>query len=165
MRQNGVWGGQLEIMAASDAFRIVLEIHSKLYRQNQSKPNQPLYKSFLIGQEYAATKSSSLPETVHLLHISQVHYRLLLPLNHYPKKKVDAFFDKSKTGMLFRQFLNTKLGLFELETGCEGNCLFQCLAFAIYKNINRHGEIRKRVLEQMVQNKSKYLPFMDETLK
>lgn len=151
MSRLGVWGGEPELQAAAECYRIQLVVHSKSYFKTNHQ---------YTGRVYRPAAGQDPTRTIHLFHVSQSHYRLLEPCNNQSVSQQQTQpYDTSVTGKQFSQYLKTEHHLCEVETGAGGNCLFSCLSRGLGWGRSNHHKVRKDIVAYMRSNYQRFEQF------
>lgn len=156
MAHIGVWGGETEIKAASELYSRRIVVHSKAMYSRTT--NQYFPQTYLPRMSQANSS-----QTIHLLHLLNMHYRLLVPCNQANSGSTTdpAPYDRSIQGIQFSQYLRTRYNLCEIELGQDGNCLFRCIARALGPNVS-HRRVRREVVAHIKHNIPYYEPFISD---
>jgi len=129
MKQDGEWGGEVEIVAAANVYNRIIYVHSQ--SSNNVTVNQPISN----GHYHTA---------IHLLHDGN-HYKILVPKNENPQCTEDLPY----------QIDNKSWCVFD-PIG-DGNCFYRCISYAIYNKHERfHMIVRNQIVAYMTMNRSNY---------
>jgi hypothetical protein len=128
MQRAGEWGGQVEIAAAANRYNRIIYVHRQS-SQNVTQ-HQPIY-------------TNNHTTAIHLFHDGN-HYKILVPKNENPQCTEDLPY----------QFDNKSWCV--INSIGDGNCLYRCISYAIYKNENSHMIVRNQIVAYMMMNRSNY---------